>query len=51
LSQEKAGKPWVFDGQDYKTLKALRNALYEDPIMLQEVENRIIERALEAVDD
>jgi len=51
LTQEKPGKPWAFDGEEYKTLKALRNALYEDPLILQEVENRIIEKALAVVDD
>lgn len=51
LTQEKPGKPWVFEDEEYKTLAQLRKALSDDPQFLHETEKRIIERALETVDD
>jgi recombination protein RecA len=47
LTQEKSGKPWVYDEIEYKTLAALRKALATDPAFLHATESRIIKQAME----
>lgn len=47
LTQEKSGKPWVLFDMQYKTLKELHQRLRESREFAHEVEQRIIERAMD----